>query len=41
MDRETKRRAVEELVELGLIRIKREGTRALRAMVIPYKYVGK
>jgi hypothetical protein len=37
MSRVTKRRAAEELVELGLIRLKREGTRALKAIVISYK----
>jgi hypothetical protein len=37
MSRVTKRRAAEELVELGLIRLKKEGTRALRVRVIPYR----
>jgi hypothetical protein len=38
MSRETKTRAAEELVELGLIRLKRGGNRALRAVVIPHRY---
>src|SRR5215471_7293736 len=33
MSRATKMRAAEELVELGLIRLKREGTKALKAVV--------
>jgi hypothetical protein len=39
MSRETKARAARELVELGLIRLKKGGgTRALRAVVTSYHY---
>jgi hypothetical protein len=41
MSREPKRRAAEELAEYGLIRLKKEGTKALRAVVISYKYYDK
>jgi hypothetical protein len=36
MSREAKRVAAQELVEFGLIRLERRGTKALRAVVIPY-----
>jgi hypothetical protein len=36
MPHESKRRSAEELAKLGLIRLKRKGTRALRAVVVPY-----
>jgi hypothetical protein len=38
MSRVTKRRAAEELAELRLIQLRRKGTRALRAIVIPHEY---
>jgi hypothetical protein len=37
MSRETKIRAARELVELGRIRLKKRETKALRAVIIPYK----
>jgi hypothetical protein len=36
MPRETRRRSAEELAKLGLIRLKRKGARALRAVILPY-----
>jgi hypothetical protein len=41
MCRQTKARAAEELAELGLIRLKKGGTKALKAMIIPYNILTK
>jgi hypothetical protein len=41
MSRATKVRAAVELAELGLIQLKKDGTRASRVMVIPHKYYNK
>jgi hypothetical protein len=41
MSRATKIRAAEELAELGLIRLTKAGTKAIRVTVIPHKYYNK
>jgi len=38
MPASTRQRVAMELVELGLIRLKRDGTKTLRVKVIPYSY---